>query len=174
MDACTKYQTKPSTAINKHWFTGKGILNKPLQKLPWTPRADYTFPKMEDLPLQWLSSAAKTLLGQKLPAVSVMRALFNDQEPLLDGIADKHHQLKSAVSVSQLILRVNKKFRSLPNIVQRMKALASPWKSDYSKIRQQLTLTANKVAQVLIIEDKKKEEIYFVSGRHNYRVFLLV
>ena len=46
-------------------------------------------------------------------------------------------------------------------------------KTDFSKIRQQLTLSANKMAQGLIVEEDKKEETYFVSGRHNYRVVLL-
>ena len=205
IDACTKYQTTPSSAMNEQWFFGKGVLDKPLQTLPWTPREKYAVPKMEDLPAQWLSTAAKTLLSQKLPAVNVLRAPFayqepllegvtgvnwsnikwndlavtamratlDEEEPLLDEIADKHHQLERAVTVTQFILRFSKKFRGLPNIEQRAKALAKFWKNDYATIRQQLKLTANKIQQGLITEDAKKEETYFVSGRHNYRVVLL-
>ena len=105
-------------------------------------------------------------------AVTAMRAMLNEEEPLLDEIADKHHQLKRVVSITQFILRFNKKFRSLPNIVQQTKALAKFWKSNYSKICQKLTLAANKKKQGLITEDDKKEETYVLSGRHNYRVVL--
>ena len=94
-------------------------------------------------------------------------------EVLLDGFADKHHQLKRSVSITQFILRFNKDFRSLPNIEQRMTALKKFVQSDYAKIRQQLTLTANKISQGLRIEEDKKEEIFSVSGRHNYTTILL-
>ena len=174
--------------MNEQWFFGKGVLDKPLQTLPWTPREKYAVPKMEDLPAQWLSTAAKTLLSQKLPAVNVIRAPFayqepllegvtgvnwsnikwndlavtamratlDEEEPLLDEIADKHHQLERAVTVTQFILRFSKKFRGLPNIEQRAKALAKFWKNDYATIRQQLKLSANKIQQGLITEDAKK------------------
>ena len=104
-------------------------------------------------------------------AVMAMRATLDEEEPLLDAIADKHHQLQRAVT--QFILRFNKNFRGLPNIEQQKKALEKLWKTDFSKIRQQLTLSANKMAQGLIVEEDKKEETYFVSGRHNDRVVLL-
>jgi hypothetical protein len=77
------------------------------------------------------------------------------------------------VTVTQFILRFNRKFKDLPNVEQRTRALAKFWKSDYTKIRQQMKLSANKIQQGLITEDTKKEETYFVSGRHNYRVMLL-
>ena len=86
--------------------------------------------------------------------MTAMRATLNEEEPLLDAIADKHHQLQRAVT--QFILRFNKKFRGLPNIEQRTKALEKFWKTDFSKIRQQLTLSANKMAQGLIVEEDKK------------------
>ena len=57
-----------------------------MQTLPLTPRERYAVPKMEDLPAQWLSTAAKTLLSQKLPVVNVLRAPFAYQEPLLEGV----------------------------------------------------------------------------------------
>ena len=102
-----------------------------------------------------------------------MRATLDEEEILLDEIADKHHQLKKAVTVTQFILRFNRKFKDLLNAEQRTRALAKFWKNDYTKIRQQMKLSANKIQQGLITEDNKKEETYFVSGRHNYRVVLL-
>ena len=75
VDSCTKYQRKPSSAMNEQWFHGLGVLDRPIQLLPWTDRAEYALPRIEDLPAQWLSSTARTLLGLKIPAVIVMRAV---------------------------------------------------------------------------------------------------
>ena len=69
VDSATKYQKCPSKSMNDQWFFGKGILDKALQLLPFTSRATYAQPRLDDLPSQWLSSAARTFLGLKMPTV---------------------------------------------------------------------------------------------------------
>ena len=82
-----------------------------------------------------------------------MRAVLDDdeespeEEVLLDGIADKHHQLKRAVTVVQFLLRFNKEYRSLPSSEQRMNALKKFIRGDYQRLRKQLALRANKISQ---------------------------
>ena len=65
----------------------------PMQLLPWTDQADYAVPKIEDLPAQWLSSTARTLLGLKIPSFIVMRAVVEEvvsevEKDVLDYIAN--------------------------------------------------------------------------------------
>jgi hypothetical protein len=79
VDCCTKYQHKPSNAMNEQWFHGTGVLDVPIQLLPWTDRTEYAVPRIEDLPAQWLSSTARTLLGLKIAAVIVMRAMVEGE-----------------------------------------------------------------------------------------------
>ena len=89
---------------HQQWFHGAGVLDKPMQQLPWTNQADYALPRIEDLPSQWLSSTARTLLGLKIPAVIVMRAVVEDmvtevEKDVLDDIANKHHTINKAVTI---------------------------------------------------------------------------
>ena len=131
------------------------------------------------MPSQWLLSTTRTLLGLKLHAVIVMRAVLDDDDQsleevaLLDGIADKHHQLKRAVSVIQFILRFNREYRSLPNSEQRMNTLKKFIRGDYQTLRKQLVLKANNISQGLKIEENKNDKIFSVSGRYNYTAILL-
>ena len=153
VDACTEYQSTPSSAMNRQWFFGEGVLDKPLQKFPWTARAEYAFPRIEDLPAQWLSAQAKTFLGLKLPAFIVMRAVLDNgeealkEEVLLNKIADKHHQLKRVVTVSQYVLSFNQDTTNLPNVEQRTTALKKFIRADYEIIQKQLALKATKISQ---------------------------
>ena len=111
VDSCTKYQRKPSSAMNEQWFHGVGVLDRPIQLLPWTDRAEYALPRIEDLPAQWLSSTARTLLGLKIPAVIVMRTVVEEEvaeveEDVLDAIADRHHTVDKAITIVQFMMRL--------------------------------------------------------------------
>ena len=61
-----------------------------------------------------------------------------EEEVLMDGIADKHHQLKRAVSVIQFILRFNGEYRSLPNSEQQANTLKKFIREDNQTLRKQL------------------------------------
>ena len=87
-----------------------------MQLLPWTDRAEYVVPKIEDLPLQWLSSTARILLGLKIPAVS-MTAVMEEvvaevEKDVLDDIANKHHTINKAVTIVQFMLRWRTQFKT--------------------------------------------------------------
>ena len=79
VDACTKYQREPSSSLNNKWFFGEGVLDKPLQLLPFTDRSTYSQPRLDDLPSQWLSAAARTFLGLKMPAIIIMKMDIEDK-----------------------------------------------------------------------------------------------
>ena len=124
VDAFTKYQRTPSSAMNAQWFHGTGVLDKPMQLLPCTNRADYSLPRIEDLPSQWLSSTARTLLGLKIPAVIVMRAVVEDmvtevEKNVLDEIEKKHHTFNKALTIVQFILRCRTQFKTFQLVEQR-------------------------------------------------------
>ena len=80
VDSCTKQQRRPSLSLDDGWFCGAGVLDKPLQLLPFTSRATYSHPRLDDLPAQWLSAAARSFIGLKLPAVIVMRVDLGENE----------------------------------------------------------------------------------------------
>ena len=95
----------------------------PIQLLPWTDRKEYAVPKIEDLPAQWLSSTAKTLLGLKIPAVLVMREMVEEvvaevEKDILDNIADRHHTINKAITIVQFMLKLRPQFRSLEDVTQ--------------------------------------------------------
>ena len=96
VDACTKYQRSPSKHLNEKWFEGRGVLDIPIQRLPYTDRAIYAQPRIEDLPSQWLSSAAKTFLGLNLPAVIIMKLAVEEVPAAAgeDAPADAWRNLK--------------------------------------------------------------------------------
>ena len=91
----------------------------------------------------------------------------------LTGSPTNPHQLKRAVSVVQFLLRFNKEYRSLPSSEQRMNALKKFIRGDYQTLRKQLALRANKISQGLKIEEDKRDEMFFVTGRYNYTAILL-
>jgi len=93
--------------MDEKWFFGKGILDKALQLLPFTSRAIYAQPRLDDLPSQWLSSAARTFLGLKMPTVVIMKMAVQEEEPVMDvleHLANKHQSVNKAISVLQLLL----------------------------------------------------------------------
>ena len=178
VDSCTKYQRTPSSAMNAQWFHGAGVLDKPMQLLPWTNRADYALPRVEDLTSQWLSSTARTLLGLKIPAVIVMRAVLEDmvtevEKDVLDDIADKHHTIHKAVTIVQFILRCRTHFKTLQVAEQREIALKKFIRKDYRKIVTQLALKSTKISQGLKIDNDKSNETVFIQGRYDYKAILL-
>ena len=116
VDSATKYQKCPSKSMDEKWFFGKGILDKALQLLPFTSRAIYAQPRLDDLPSQWLSSAARTFLGLKMPTVVIMKMAIQEEEPMmgvLEHLANKHQSVDKAISVLQLLLKLQPAFRQL-------------------------------------------------------------
>ena len=115
-------------------------MEKSIQKLPWTARSEYAFPKIEDLPAQWLSSTARTLLGLKLPTTIVMRAVVDTEVAteqditILAEIANKSNLLTKTISIVQFCLRLSPKFRNLKPVVQRTTALKKFIRGDYKTV----------------------------------------
>ena len=178
VDCCTKYQRTPSSAMNDGWFHGTGVLDVPIQLLPWTDRKEYAVPRIEDLPAQWLSSTAKTLLGLKIPAVLVMREMVEEvvaevEKDILDNIADRHHTINKAITIVQFMLKLNPHFKSLEVVTQRDTALKKFIRKDYKKIVKQLALKSTKISQGLRIEVDNSNETVFIEGRYGYRAILL-
>ena len=166
VDSCIRYQRTPSAAMNEQWFTGKGVLDKPIQLLPWTDRAEYAFPRIEDMPSQWLSSTARLWV----PAVVVMIEVVNqevmavEEDPsLLEKIADKHHSIKKAVTIVLFMLRFNANFRSQPAVEHRATVLNKFIKDDYEKVIGKQALRSAKISHGLRIEDDKSNKMVFVS-----------
>ena len=123
----------------------------PMQLLPWTNRADYAVPKIEDLPAQWLSSTARTLLGLKIPAFIVMRAVVEEvvaevEKVVLDDIANYHHTINKAVTIVQFMLRWRTQFKTLQVVSQRDTFLKKFIRKDYKKIVMQLNLKSTKIS----------------------------
>ena len=177
VDACTKYQKVPSASLNDQWFYGKGVLDKPLQLLPFTDRSTYSQPRLDDLPSQWLSSAARTFLGMKIPAVVVMKMTIEDMSaPLqstLEFLAQKYTNVEKAISVVQYLLTMKPGFRQLPMHLQREVSLDKFVSHDYEKISSQLKQKSTKLTQELVLEDNKVDKVFRLKGRFNYRAKLL-
>ena len=78
---------------------------------------------MADLPSQWLSSAARTLLGLRLPTVITMRLEVGGNElpeqSILERLAERYRDIDKAVTTLQLLLKVKKSFRELTPLPQR-------------------------------------------------------
>ena len=175
VDAGTKYQRRPSRHLNEQWFQGKGILDVPIQRLPFTDRATYAHPRIEDLPSQWLSSAARTFLGLQLPAVIIMRAEVEGEPPemtLLERLANKHRSVNRAVSVLQNVLKMNKNIRSLPSPAQRQLCVEKFVAEDYPKVAQQVKM-AKRITRQLVLHEDNDKRIFTMRGRFGYRAVML-
>ena len=68
VDSATKPQKRPSRFLDERWFQGKGVIDIPMQLIPFTERSLYSQPRMDDLPSQWLSSAARNCLLYTSPS----------------------------------------------------------------------------------------------------------
>ena len=196
VDPATKFQRFPSKFLNRQWFHGEGVLDKPLQLLPWTDRSSYMFPKIEDLPSFWLSTAARTFLGLKLPAVIVMKMQVDPDAPvgrgdpqslsipspdapvvkslsILEALARKHSVLDKAVTVLQNLLKMGSTFRALPATEQREYCLRKFLSQDYGRISRQLGRKSTKLSQELILQDDVENKLFYLKGRYNYIAKLL-
>ena len=175
LDACTKYQRSPSRHLNEKWFRGRGVLDVPIQKLPYTDRAIYAQPRIEDLPSQWLSSAAKTFLGLNLPAVVIMKLAVEEvpEMSLLEQLACRHQSVDKAISVLQCFLKMKQNFRQLPVPAQREVCVEKFVAGDYEKVSQQLGKRSTRLTQQLLLEDDKEKNVFTLKGRFGYRATLL-
>ena len=177
VDACTKYQKTPSSSLNDQWFYGKGVLDKPLQLLPFTDRSTYYQPRLDDLPSQWLSSAARTFLGLKMPAVVIMKMAIEDKsvpvQSTLEYLAGKYSSVDKAVSVVQYLLGMKASFRQLPVHLQREASLDKFVSQDHKKISEQLRQKSTRLTQELVLEENKADKIFLLKGRFNYKAKLL-
>ena len=177
IDPCTKFQKFPSKFLTEKWFHAQGVLDKPLQLLPFTDRSTYMFPRIEDLPSQWLSSAARTFLGLKLPAVIIMKMEVNVEEvpmlSVLENLANKYTNLEKAITVLQHLLRMKPAFRGLPVTEQREACLQKFVSQDYEKISQQLGQRSTRLTQQLVLEDDKEKRTFTMKGRFGYKARLL-
>ena len=177
VDACTKYQKVPSSSLNDQWFFGKGVLDKPLQLLPFTDRSTYSQPRLDDFPSQWLSAAARTFLGLKMPAIVIMKMTVEDKsipaQSTLEFLAQKYTNVEKAISVVQYLLGMKASFRQLPVHLQREASLEKFVSHDHEKISEQLGQKSTKLTQELVLEENKVNKIYHLKGRFNYKVKLL-
>ena len=175
-DSATKYQRKPSAALDDRWFQGRGVLDVPIQKLPFTDRAGYARPRIEDLPGQWLSSAAKTFLGLSLPSVVIMKLVVEEEIPeltLLEQLASKYQSVEKAISVLQLVLKMKQGFRELSVPAQRKVCLEKFVSSDYERVSQQLGKRSTRLTQQLLLEEDKSKREFTLRGRFGYCAKLL-
>ena len=176
VDSCTKYKRHPSKAMDEGWFYGKGVLDQPMQLLPFTSRSTYAQPRLDDLPSQWLSSAARTFLGLKLPTVVIMKVAVEEEPPvltLLEQLANKYQNVDKAVSVLQCLLKMKPEFRQLSVPAQREACRVKFIGSDYGKVSQQLGKCSTKLTQQLLLENDKENRVYTLKGRFGYRATLL-
>ena len=177
IDSCTKQQKRPSVFLNDGWFHGTGVLDKPLQLLPYTDRTTYSHPRLDDLPAQWLSTAARSFIGLKLPTVIVMRVELDEDEvpvpTVLQRLADRFSNMETALSVLQYILKMRKSFRELPAHQQRAICSDKFAGEDYEKISQELKQRSTKLTQQLILEKDVENKTYTMRGRFGYRARLL-
>ena len=177
VDSCTKQQKQPSLCLNGGWFHGEGILDKPLQMLPFTARATYSQPRISDLPAQWLSSTARSFLGLKLPAVLVMRMEVGGEETpessILEKLANKYSSTDAALSVFQFLLKMKKSFRELPAQQQRSVCRDRFVGEDYDKISQQLQQRSTRLTQQLALKNDSENKTFTMKGRFGYEARLL-
>ena len=175
LDAGTKYQKKPSKYLNSKWFQGEGVLDKPIQQFPFTDRALYAFPRIGDLPSQWLSTAARTFLGLSLPAVVIMKMDVTGEPPqlsLLEELANRHHSVEKAVTVLQYILKMKKEVRELPLPEQRQLCFEMFVAEDYDKVEEQLK-KSKKITKELVVDKNDEKGIILMRGRFGYAATLL-
>ena len=176
IDSCTKQQKRPSVFLNDGWFHGTGVLDKPLQLIQYTDRTTYSHPRLDDLPAQWLSTAARSFIGLKLPTVIVMRVELDEEPPemtLLEQLANKYRDVDKAISVLQCLLKMQPKFRELSVPAQREACRVKFISSDYEKISQQLGKRSRRMTQQLLLEDDKERRVFTLKGRFGYRATLL-
>ena len=175
VDCCTKQQKRPSLFLNDGWFCGTGVLNKPLQLLPFTERSTYFQPRLDDLPAQWLSTAARSFIGLKIPAVIVMRVeLGEEQEPsMLQRLAEKFSNMETALSVLQYLLRMKKSFRDLPAPRQRAICGDKFAGEDFEQISQELRHKSTRLTRQLILTKNDENSTFTMRGRFGYSARLL-
>ena len=177
VDSCTKQQRRPSLFLDDGWFCGAGVLDKPLQLLPFTSRATYSHPRLDDLPAQWLSAAARSFIGLKLPAVIVMRVDLGENEAhvttVLEELANRHSSAETALSVLQFMLRMKKSFRELPVPQQRAICGDKFAGEDYDKISQQLQQRSTRLTQQLALKKDSENKTFTMRGRFGYKARLL-
>ena len=160
----------------RNWFHGAGVLDKPMQQLTWTSQADYAVPRIEDLPAQWLSSTARTMLGLKIPTIVFMVAaevITEVEKDVLDAIADKHHTINKALTIVQFMLKFKTQFKNLQVAEQRMIALKKFIRKHYKKVVMKLAVKSTKISQGLKIEHGISKVKVFVQRRYDYRAILI-
>ena len=177
VDSATKPQKRPSRFLDEKWFQGKGVIDIPMQLIPFTDRVLYCQPRMEDLPSQWLSSAARTLLGLRLPTVITMRLEMDGNElpepSILERLAERYRDVDKAVTTLQLLLKVKKSFRELTPPAQREICELKFVSGDYDKIKSDLKGKLSKVTQELVVKEDEKNQVFNLVGRYHYRARLL-
>ena len=177
VDSATKPQKRPSKFLDERWFQGKGVIDIPMQLIPFTERSLYSQPRMDDLPSQWLSSAARTLLGLRIPVLMTMRLEVNGDElpepSILERLAERYREVGKAITTLQLLLKVKKSFRELPAPAQREVCVLKFVGGDYGKIKSDLKRKLSKVTQELVLQEDKKNQVFNLIGRYHYRAKLL-
>ena len=177
VDSATKPQKRPSKFLDERWFQGKGVIDIPMQLIPFTERSLYSQPRMDDLPSQWLSSAARTLLGLRIPVMMTMRLEVNGDElpepSILERLAERYRDVGKAITTLQLLLKVKKSFRELPAPAQREACVLKFVGGDYGKIKSDLKRKLSKVTQELVLQEDKKNQVFNLIGRYHYRARLL-
>ena len=177
VDSATKPQKRPSRFLDQRWFQGKNVIDIPMQLIPFTERSLYSQPRMEDLPSQWLSSAARTLLGLRLPTVITMRLeMGGDELPeqsILERLAERYRDVGKAITTLQLLLKFKKSFRELLAPAQRELCELKFVGGDYSKVKSDLKRKLSKVTQELVLQEDEENQVFNLIGRYHYRARLL-
>ena len=99
-------------------------------------------------------SGSCQLLGLKIPAIIVMRAVEAEmvtevEKDVLDEISDKHHTINKVMTIVQFLLRCKTQFRNLQVVEQREIALKKLIRKDSKKVVMQLALKSTKISQGL-------------------------
>ena len=177
VDSATKPQKRPSKFLDERWFYGKGVIDIPVQHIEFTDRAVYSQPRMEDLPSQWLSSAARTLLGMKLPTVMTMRLEVEDPDlpvpSILERLAERFTDVGKAITTLQVLLRIKKGFRELPAVMQRKACVLKFVGEDYAKIKAALRKKTARLTQELALQEDEVNQVFYLVGRFHYKALLL-
>jgi len=92
---------------------------------------------------------------------------------VLEHLANKHQSVHKAISVLQLLLRMQPAFRQLAVPAQRELCRQKFLTQEYDKVAQQLKQRSTKLTQQLLLNEDKDKKIFKLRGRFGYTADLL-
>ena len=179
VDKGTRAHTSPSSLMDDAYWNGTGSIDTPLHMFPITPPSEYTRKGMEDLPGKWLNKNIVRLNPIGLAASITCNRVETEEEDVtllsqtssLERLKVKYRSFKKLKRILSVVLKFSPRHKML-GTNQLWEISKQMWiKMDADIVRKSLQIT--KIPTSFLVEEDKKQGIFFVKGRNNFRVPLL-